>query len=380
MKVSRKILFIAGEASGDLHGAALIRELKNSDNNLSFHGIGGDKMRSEGMLLVEHINNMAYLGFVEVIKHLPHINRIKRKLLDLVQNEGINMAVLIDYPGFNLNIAKVLKQLGVKVIYYITPQVWAWGKGRVKKIKERTDKVLVILPFEKEFFGKHGIESEYVGHPLIDRINEHNFPGRDIFCRDNGLDPDKQIIAVLPGSRKQEVLKIFPETIKAADRIRKEFDFQVAVACSDNIEEIMFAPFSGEYNFRLVKGSTYELLKYSYAGLIKSGTSTLEAAMFGLPMVIVYRTSPVTYFIGKKVVKLRNIGLVNIIAGETIVPELIQNNLNERELYNELKKYIEDKKYYNFTKTRLSRVSNRLGDSGASSRAASEIIGVLENA
>jgi lipid-A-disaccharide synthase len=375
-----KILFIAGEVSGDLHGAALISELKKQNSSLIFYGIGGERMKSEGLQLLEHINNMAFLGFVEVVRHLPEIRRIRKAVLDLVKKENIKTAVLIDYPGFNLNLAKGLKKLNVKVIYYITPQVWAWGKGRVKTIRKLIDKVLVILPFEKEFFSRHGIESKFVGHPLVERINNFSFPEKEVFCREHDLNPAKDILVILPGSREHEVSKIFPDAIKAAQKISEEFGLQTVVACSENIEENMFREFSGKYSFTLITGKTYELLKFSRCGIIKSGTSTLEAALLGLPMVIVYRTNPLTYLIGKNLVNLKSIGLVNIISEENIVPELIQNNLNVEKLSTEIKKYLTDEKYTASVKMKLNRLKDLLGSSKASENAAEEILGVMENA
>jgi lipid-A-disaccharide synthase len=374
-----KILFIAGEVSGDLHGAALIKELKRMNPKLSFFGMGGSRMEAEGMHIIEHINNMAFLGFAEVVKHLPHIRKVKRNILDVVKQENIKTAILIDYPGFNLSIAKKLKELKVSIIYYITPQVWAWGKGRIKNIKELTDKVLVILPFEQEFFEKNGIESVYVGHPLLDRLEDYTFQERNDFFKDNNLDLQKDILLVLPGSREQEVKVIFPESIKAAERISKEFNMQTIVACSDNISESVFEEYKKDYSFSVVKGRSYELFRYSSAGIIKSGTSTLEAALFELPMVIVYRTNPVTYMIGKNLVSLKNIGLVNIIYGETIVPELIQNDMNQENIYSAVKKIVTDEKYNSTVKGKLRKVKELLGEKGASEKAASVITGMLRN-
>jgi lipid-A-disaccharide synthase len=266
------------------------------------------------------------------------------------------------------------------VIYYITPQVWAWGKGRVKTIRKLIDKVLVILPFEKEFFSRHGIESKFVGHPLVERINNFSFPEKEVFCREHDLNPAKDILVILPGSREHEVSKIFPDAIKAAQKISEEFGLQTVVACSENIEENMFREFSGKYSFTLITGKTYELLKFSRCGIIKSGTSTLEAALLGLPMVIVYRTNPLTYLIGKNLVNLKSIGLVNIISEENIVPELIQNNLNVEKLSTEIKKYLTDEKYTASVKMKLNRLKDLLGSSKASENAAEEILGVMENA
>jgi lipid-A-disaccharide synthase len=379
MTKEEKILFISGEISGDLHGAALIHELRKINSRFSFFGIGGDQMKSEGMHLTEHIDNMAFMGFVEVIRHIPYINKVKKSILELVKKEDIKTAVLIDYPGFNLNLARKLKELDVKIIYYITPQVWAWGKGRIKAIKELINKVLVILPFEKKFFEKYGIEAEYVGHPLIDRISDYSFQKKEEFFGEYNLNLLKPVLLILPGSRRQEVETIFPECIKAANRIIKEFDMQAAVACSENIEEEFFAKYKKDFRFNVIKGKTYELFKYSEAGIIKSGTSTLEAALFELPMVVVYKTNPLTYLIGKNLVSLRNISLVNIIYGKELVPELIQNNLTSERIYNETRKVITDNRNDKGIIKELREVKKIIGGKGASRKTALIIAGITGN-
>lgn len=210
---SKNILVIAGEASGDLHGASLIRELKNLDSSLKIFGIGGNKMKAEGMELIYHIDKMAFLGFVEVIKHLPFIKKVQRDLIAEVKRRKVSEVVLIDYPGFNLSIAKKLKkhepELKLELIYYITPQVWAWGKGRVYKIRELFKKVLVVFPFEEKFFKEKNVNAEFVGHPLIQEIDNYNFVSRNLLDNKFDLDPAKEILLILPGSRKQEVKSIF---------------------------------------------------------------------------------------------------------------------------------------------------------------------------
>ena len=272
---SKNVLIIAGEVSGDLHGASLIRELKKLDSSLIIFGIGGDKMQAEGMELIYHIDKMAFLGFVEVIKHLPFIKRVQRNIIDEVKKRKVREVVLIDYPGFNLNLAKKLKQLDfkLKLIYYITPQVWAWGKGRVNEIKELFNKVLVVFPFEEKFFKSKNVNAEFVGHPLIQEINSYKFLTRDQLNKKFDLDPAKEILLILPGSRRQEVESIFPEAIKAANKLSDEFNMQIVVACSSSIDEKVFYGLTEQKNFIVVKDYTYDLLKHSKFGIVKSGTS-----------------------------------------------------------------------------------------------------------
>ncbi|HSD63940.1 MAG TPA: lipid-A-disaccharide synthase, partial [Ignavibacteriaceae bacterium] len=279
----KNLLIVAGEVSGDLIGAALIEDLKKLDSDINIFGIGGDRMSEAGMKIQYHIKKMAFLGFAEVVKHLPFIKQVQDELLKTIRNEKINYAVLIDYPGFNLNFAKKLKALGVKIIYYISPQIWAWGENRIKKIKRLVNKMLVVYPFEKELYKKNEVDVELVHHPLIERIDKYNYMSRVELFSKFGLS-EKEILLLMPGSRDHEVRKIFPESIKAAERIAGEFDLQVVVACSSNINENIFYRYHSSKNFRIVKGFTYDLMKYSKLGIIKSGTSTLEAGIFELPM------------------------------------------------------------------------------------------------
>jgi lipid-A-disaccharide synthase len=372
-----KIMIITGEVSGDLIGASLIRELKSSKSDLFITGIGGDKMKSEGMNLVYHSDQMAFLGFVEVVKHLPFIRRVQKKLIGEIINEKINCVVLIDYPGFNLSIAKKIKPLGVKIVYYVSPQIWAWAKGRVKKVRRLIDKMLVVFPFEVDFYKKENVNVEYVGHPLVERINQYKFLSREEFFSKCNLDRQKEILLVMPGSRKQEVKTIFPEVIKAADKLAKKFNLQVVVARSKNIDEKHFEEEVRSLNYTVVESYTYELLKYSKFGIIKSGTSTLEAGFFALPLIVVYKTSPFTYLIGKQLVKLDRIGMVNILLNEMVVPELIQNEANSANIYDTASKILSDNQIYDNIKQRLGRVKENLGGEGASKRAAKSILEVL---
>ena len=374
---SKNVLIIAGEVSGDLHGASLIRELKKLDSSLKIFGIGGDKMQAEGMELIYHIDKMAFLGFVEVIKHLPFIKKVQRDIIDEVKKRKVREIVLIDYPGFNLNLARKLKHLDLKLIYYITPQVWAWGKGRVNKIKELFNKVLVVFPFEEKFFKSKNVNAEFVGHPLIQEINSYKFLTRDQLNKKFDLDPAKEILLILPGSRKQEVESIFPEAIKAANKLSDEFNMQIVVACSSSIDEKVFYGLTEQKNFKVVKDYTYDLLKHSKFGIVKSGTSTLEAGLMELPMVIIYKTSLLTYKIGKSLVKIKNIGMANIVLDEQVVPELIQNEANAENIYDTAKNILSNNALLNQTKLKLRRIKEVLGDKNAPQNAAKIIYSLL---
>lgn len=374
---NNKLLIITGEVSGDLIGASLIRELKSLQPELIITGIGGDRMKSSGMNLIYHSDQMAILGFVEVIKHLPFIRQVRKKIIETVIQENIRCVVLIDYPGFNLNIAKKLKERGIKIIYYVSPQIWAWAKGRVKKVQRFVDKMLVVFPFEVEFYNNEKVNVEYVGHPLVERISQYKFLSKEDFFAKYNLDEEKKTLLVMPGSREQEVKQIFPETIKAADMLAKKFDLQVVVAKSKNIDTKIFRDLSVSEKFTLIEDHNYELMKYSYFGIIKSGTSTLEAGYFSLPMVVVYKTSSLTYLIGKQLIKLDKIGMVNILLDKMVVPELIQNEANSENIFNTTSKIISDEKIYQSIKHKLEFVKEKLGGGGASKKAAKTILEIM---
>lgn len=370
-------MIITGEVSGDLHGANLINKLKSIEPSIEFFGIGGDKMIAEGMNAQFHIKKLAFLGFVEVIKHIPFIKKVQKKLIKVVKLENINTVVLIDYPGFNLQIAKKLKKLGKKIIYYISPQVWAWGKKRIKKIRNLVDKMIVIFPFEEKLYKENDVDVVYVGHPLIEHIENYKFISKSELYRKFGLDGKKEILLVLPGSRKHEIKKIFPNVISAASKLASDFNLQIVVACADNIDEKIFFNLSNQKNYTVVKGFTYDLYKHSYFGIIKSGTSTLEAGIFQLPFIVVYSTSALTYWLGKLVVKIKNIAMVNIILEDNVVEELIQSDMNPENIYSKCYQILSDKIKYEEIKQKLARLKSELGDKGASLKAAEIIYSMI---
>jgi len=373
MRNEKNLMIIAGEVSGDLHGSSLIKELKILDPDINIYGIGGDKMVSAGMDANFHIKDMAFLGFVEVIRHIPHIRRVQKKLIEIIKEKNIKAVVLIDYPGFNLNFAKKVKKLNIKIIYYISPQVWAWGKGRIQKIKKFVDKMIVVFPFEEKLFKDENINVEFVGHPLLDILKTYQFLTKEELYKKFNLDNKKEILLLLPGSRRHEVEKIFPEMIKAAEKLSKEFKFNIVVSAAPNIDREFFKNIAEQTSYKIVSGYNYDLMKHAKFGIIKSGTSTLEAAVFELPMIIVYKTSPLTYLIGKSLLKLDNIGMANIIAGEKVAPELIQNDLSTDKIFDESEMILKNENYYTETKNKLSKTKEKLGTEGASKRAAKSI-------
>lgn len=377
---NKNILIIAGEVSGDLHASALVKELITLDSSVNFFGIGGDKLKEAGVEIIYHLDKMAFMGFSEVVKHLPYIRKVKRDILNEVAKRNTSYAILIDYPGFNLNIARKLKANGIDIIYYISPQIWAWGSNRIKKIRSLVKKMLVVFPFEEKLYKDNNVDTEFVGHPLVQRMNEYNFLSRDDLIRKLKLNRSKEIILILPGSRKQEIEDIFPETIKAVSRLAEEFNLQTVVACSSNINEKVFNRFKVLYEFKVATNLTYDLLKNSKFGIIKSGTSTLEAGLLQLPMIIVYKTSSLTYHIGKALIKLKKIGMANIILDEDVVPELVQGNVNSNKIYATGRNILSDISIYEEMKSKLGEIKVKLGDKCASENAAKIIYKLMNEA
>lgn len=371
-------MIVAGEASGDLHGASLITELKRLDSSIEIFGIGGDKMIAAGMKAQFHIKQMAFLGFIEVLKHLPFISKVRKELLQKISDEKIDTVVLIDYPGFNLNLAKKLHELGKQVIYYISPQVWAWGKGRIDKIREVVNKMIVVFPFEEKMYRSYNVDVAYVGHPLIEHVENYPYLTKTELYTKLGLNKDKEILLLLPGSRKHEIGKIFPECIAAAEKLSKEFNLQTVVACSENIDENFFTGLTQVKDFKLVKGFTYDLLKHSHFGIIKSGTSTLEAGLFELPFIVVYSTNYFTYGLGRILVQIKNIAMANIILEENVIDELIQYDVNAENIYVKSAAILNSNEKYNAIKQKLGLIKAKLGGTGASRKTA-ELINMRLN-
>jgi lipid-A-disaccharide synthase len=359
-----KYYLIAGEASGDLHGSNLIDEIIKKDLGAEFRGFGGDKMQDAGMKLSQHYKDIAYMGFKEVIMNLRTISKAMKFCKNDITDFNPDAVILIDYPGFNLRMAEFAKKAGLKVFYYISPQLWAWKEGRIKKVRAFVDKMICILPFEKDFYKKHNYEAEYVGHPLLDEIKK--FKPSEEFLKTHGLENQKYI-ALLPGSRKQEIEKILP----LIANIEKQFpDYQFVIAASKNFSEEYYRSFFKSEKIKIIYSETYNIFSFAKAGVIKSGTSTLEAGLFKLPFVVCYKTTFFTYHIFKHFAKVNYISLVNLIASKAVVRELIQHDLNESELKSELEKLTTDKDYRSRMIQEFEQIHELLGKEGASAGAA----------
>lgn len=333
-----KYYLIAGEASGDLHGSNLIKALNKLDPIADMRCWGGEKMQAEGAQLIKHYRDLAFMGFAEVIKNLPtifkNINFCKKDITAFRPD----VIILIDYPGFNLRIAKWAKEKGYKVIYYISPQVWAWKENRVQAIKKYVDKMLVILPFEKDFYAKWNYEVDYVGHPLVEVIDE--FMDAEKEQPNNIPQNNKGVVALLPGSRKQEILKKLPVMLQ----VSKHFpDYSFIVAKAPGIEDDFYSSLLKDFdNVYAVTGKTYSILYIAKAALVTSGTATLETALFAVPEIICYKGSNISYQIAKRLIKIKFIGLVNLIMDKEVVKELIQGEMNTKNLVAELGPLLKD--------------------------------------
>lgn len=364
-----KYYLIAGEASGDLHGANLMKALKIQDAEANFRYWGGELMQESGGDLVKHYRDLAFMGFIEVIFNLRTILKNISFCKKDIEKFNPDVIIFIDYPGFNLRIAKWAKQQGFKTHYYISPQIWAWKEGRIKEIKRDVDAMYVILPFEKNFYEKkHNFPVHFVGHPLIDAIlnREQVYPEK--FKREHNLD-DRPIIALLPGSRKQEISKMLEIMLSVVENFN---EYQFVIAGAPSQEAAFYKPFIQKQNVHLLLNKTYDLLSISHAALVTSGTATLETALFKVPQVVCYKGSRVSYEIAKRVISLKYISLVNLILDKEVVTELIQSDLNTQRLQDELARILDP---YQRAKLFLDYydLEKMLGGKGASEKTASLI-------
>lgn len=368
-----KYYIIAGEASGDLHGSNLMKEILKKDTEAQFRFWGGDLMQNVAGTLVKHYKELAFMGFSEVIINLRTIFSNISFCKKDIQSWQPDVVIFIDYPGFNLRIAPFVKTLGIKTVYYISPQVWAWKSGRVKKIKQVIDEMLVILPFEKEYYQTQwDYDVKFVGHPLIDAIEQGATPNRQQFLNEWNLD-QRPIIALLPGSRKQEIKVKLPLMLSVV----KDFPgYQFVIAGAPGQDKSLYQPFLNE-SVRWVANETYSLLQLSHAALVTSGTATLETALLYVPEVVCYKGSRVSYEIGKRLIKnIEYISLVNLIMNQKIVTELIQDELNYNNLKNELEAILSGEARTQMLKA-FEALRTKLGGPGASAHAAQEIVNLI---
>jgi len=362
----KKIYIISGEASGDLHAANLVSELKKQNNSLEFRAWGGDRLRNEGVIIDKDIKELAFMGFLEVLLNIRTIFKNIRSCKENLLNFKPDLLILVDYPGFNLRIAKWAKSKGIRVYYYISPQIWAWKESRIHQIKQTVSRMYCILPFEKDFYMKHSLNVSYLGHPLLDEVNKFKILNNNSLELQN----KRPILAILPGSRKQEIERKLPLMIAASSQFP---EYTVIVACAPNLDLAYYEKFKTQ-EVLFVKNQTYNLLQNAELAIVTSGTATLEAALFKVPQVVCYKSSFISFWIAKKLIKIKFISLVNLIANKEIVRELIQKDCTATNIAGELikikkgeKKAIQMNKDYN-------DLVELLGNEGASSRVAEDML------
>lgn len=359
-----KYYIISGEASGDLHGSNLVKEIFKKDSKADIRAWGGDLMSDAGADVVKHYRDLAFMGFAEVIANIGTILKNFKVCKADVLNFAPDVLILIDYPGFNLRMAEFAHKEGIKVFYYISPQIWAWKQNRVKKIRAYVDEMYVILPFEKDFYGKFDVNVHFVGHPLIDAVDQfkETLPDRELFFKEFGM-TDRPLVLLMPGSRKQEISKKLPLMLKIAE---KHPEYQFVVAGAPGQEADYYQGFLGSSNTRLISGKTYQLLSYARAALVASGTATLETAIFRVPQVVCYRGGFISYVIAKNLVKIKYISLVNLIMDREVVKELIQSEFNLKNLEFEFSKVAKDGEPRTKQLREYEELYDKLGGKGAS--------------
>lgn len=373
------ILIVAGENSGEKHGANLVRQFKRLPPPFSFYGIGGNHMAEQGVILLYSVEELAVVGIFEVITHIPRIRKIFKQIKKETIEKRPVAAVLIDSPDFNLRLAKHLKKLSIPVLYYISPTVWAWRKKRLNTIKKVVDKMLLIFPFEEKIYAEYGIPATYVGHPLKERVKI--FSTKEEFFQRYRLDPEKKLVAILPGSRKSEVKFHMPVLTQALKKLRQEFDPQFILPLAENLTEEYIRSFLKDIPsyVNILPKDGYEAIAYSDIALSSCGTANLEAALLGTPVVAFYRLSPLTYYSGIKLMKIKHFSIVNILAGKKIIPELIQRDFTVGNILNETRKILKSERIRSEIKAEYEKINVALGEQVASENASRELKKLIRN-
>lgn len=363
-----KIMIVAGEASGDLHAGKVACAIKRLCPEAEIFGVGGERMRRCGVELIYDISGISYIGFVDVIRNFKKIYGFRKLCIEELRRRKPDAVLLVDYPGFNLNFAKFAKESGFKVFYYIAPQVWAWGRGRVKMLRDYVDRLFVIFKFEEEFFERYGVKAEFVGHPLLEDLKEVENVDESDFFRRYKIER-KKIISFFPGSREHEIRMMLKTMISAGEMLSENFDVEVVFSRAKALKNFEVR------NFKFVDNS-HLLLRFSHVAVVKSGTTSLEAGILGIPMVVCYKTSHLNYLIGKMLIRtdiIESISLPNILLRKRVVPELIQADFTKEKIFEEVKKYLEDEERYKSVKNELLKLKGLLTLSNGE-KVASEIV------
>ncbi len=377
-------MIIAGEASGDLHGANLVRAMKKRAPELNFFGMGGIELQSAGVQLLFDAQRIAVVGVVEVLAHLSDILSAQKILRKSMVENRPGLVILIDFPDFNLWLAKKAKKLGIPIFYYISPQVWAWRSGRVKTMAQRVNKIGVILPFEEKFYRDRGVEAHYVGHPLLDTVKVNM--DRTTFCGKHGLPLSKKMVGLMPGSRRKELASLLPTMISAMKKMQRQSEeelvFLLPIASTlteKDLSENGLDVNDNSFKIHILREDRYELMAFCDTVIAASGTVTLELAILETPMVVVYKVSPKTYFLGKLLVKLEYFSLVNLIADDPFVIELLQENASSENIAKETLRLLQDENKQSEMKKNFHQLKKKLGSAGASDQAAELAFSLLDS-
>ncbi len=375
-----RILIVAGESSGDLHAAGVVAELRRRAPDLTIEGIGGDRMRQAGVRLHAHAGDLAVVGFVEVAARLPAIWRAYRSMIRCLRDRRPDLVILVDFPDFNLRLARRASRLGIPVVYFISPQVWAWRAGRIRSIAKYVRRLLVIFPFEEGFYRDRGVEALYVGHPLLDRLASS--PSMDEARRRLELEGAAPVLGLLPGSRAGELMRHLPILLRSARRLMTEQpDLRVVIAAADGLPLDLIGSFLTREAVlaTVVQGRTYEVMAASDLLLVASGTATIEAAIIGTPMVIVYRLAFLSWLLGRLLIRVPYIGMVNLVAGRRVAPELIQFHATPERIADEARRLLLSAEQRRQTRQELQQTRDRLGPPGALSRTVDAILECLQS-
>ncbi len=376
----KRILIVAGEASGDLHGAQLVREMKSEEPGLHFYGVGGGKLKAAGVDLWANVADMAVVGLTEVLPKLRMILGVMKRLKKSMRSLKPDLVILIDYPDFNLPLARSAKKNGIPVLYYISPQIWAWRKGRIQTIRRVVDRMAVILPFEEAIYRQAGVDAFFVGHPLLDVVRPNT--SRSETLSRLGLQENVPTVALLPGSRKGEVNRLLPNMLKAAQILKENIkSIQFLLPVADTLDMEWISGLIAKENspeIKLIQGATYDAVAAADVAVVVSGTATLETALLGTPLIVIYSVSSLTYIIGRMLISVEHIGLVNIVAGKTVAPELIQHEANPNRIAAEVLSILNDSGRRKAVQEELSLLREKLGQPGAARRVAQMALTLMQ--
>lgn len=374
----KTVMIIAGEVSGDIHGGRLVQEIHNILPDTHFVGVGGENMQREGVTLLHHVSELAVLGLIEVLYHYPRIRKVFYDLIEYAAEHRPDAVILIDYPGFNIRIAEHFKRLNIPVIYFISPQIWAWGQHRKKVIAERVDKMLVFFEFEKEFYADTGLDVEFVGHPLVERVEPDL--SRDKFFENTSLQKNRPILGLLPGSRQNEIVRLLPVMLESAFLVHQRIpELQIVLPIGSAVpRDVLTGIFDRwrahrDVDITVVERHVHEVMAYSDTVLVASGTATLETACLGTPMIILYKVNVITALFARLVIKIPYIGLVNVVAKNKVAPEFLQYDARPSKIAECAYRYVTDKALLSEKKRELAMVRERLGLPGAMTRAAGAV-------